>query len=129
VYAQKAKRRCKRKVYDPRPLAIRKTTNDDLDEFRIGVQELPAACGFLHILCGPTDETLPVHPDISLPLTPRSVQCRIKNELFKMPLPPSFEVLEELGRQFIKGITPEDEDRDEDSPSVLLCTLARRTLL
>ena len=95
----------------------------------LGCKNYQQPVDFFTYCVGPTDETVPVHPDISLPLTPRSVQCRIKNELFKMPLPPSFEVLEELGRQFIKGITPEDEDRDEDSPSVLLCTLARRTLL
>ena len=29
-YAQKAKRRCERKAYDPRPLTMRKTTSDDL---------------------------------------------------------------------------------------------------
>lgn len=111
-YAEKAKRRCERKAYDPRPLTMRKTTTVDLDELKMGIQELPTACGFLHLLCGPTDETTPADPDITLPLTPRSVQCRFKDGLLKMPLPPSFTALEELGKQFVVDITPGGEHRN-----------------
>ena len=51
---------------------------------------------------------------LQLPLlvtVPRSVQCRVRDKLFKMPLPPTYEVLQELGKEFIDAITPNSEQR------------------
>ena len=42
----------------------------------------------------------------SLPLTPRSVQARIRNKIFQSTLPPTWDVIQNYGRKFIEGITP-----------------------
>ena len=55
-------------------------------------------------MCKPDSTIAAATPGDSLPLVPRSVQCRVRDKLFKMPLPPTYEVLQELGKEFIDRI-------------------------
>ena len=110
-YAEKEHIRSERKAYDPRPLSMRNTSLNDVDEFKKQLQDLPTKCAFLHLLCKPDSTIAAVTPSESLPLVPRSVQCRVRDKLFKMPLPPTYEVLQELGKEFIDAITPNSEQR------------------
>ena len=109
AYADKENKRSERKAYDPRPLSMRKTSPDDLEEFKKQLQELPTGSAFLHLLCKPSITAATPTATINLPLLPRSVQCRVRDKLFKMPLPPTLECLQELGKEFIDAITPSSE--------------------
>ena len=90
---------------------MRNTSLNDLEEFKKQLQDLPTESGFLHLLCKPDSRIAAATPGDSLPLVPRSVQCRVRDNLFKMPLPPTYEVLQELGKGFIDAITPNSEQR------------------
>jgi len=111
-YAEKENKKSERKAYDPRPLTMRNTSQAELEEFRNRLKELPNKTGFSHLLYKPcvTNPTETISP---LPLIPRSVQCRVKVKLHSMPLPPSLQVLQELGQEFIDAITPDSLQRSE----------------
>ena len=111
-YAEKEKKRSERKAYDPRPLTMRNTMQAELEEFRDELKELPNGTGFSQLLHMPCD-TSPTEITSQLPLIPRSVQCRMKAKLSSTPLPPSFHVLQELGQEFIDGITPNSQQKSE----------------
>jgi len=64
-----------------------------LEEFEKQLQDLPTECAFLHLLCKPNSTIAAATPGDSLPLVPRSAQCCVRDKLFKMPLPPTYEVL------------------------------------
>ena len=111
-YAEKEKKRSERKAYDPRPLIMRNTSQTKLEEFTDELKELPNGTGFSHLLHEPCD-TSPTKTTSPLPLIPRSVQCRMKLKLYSMPLPPSLQVLQEVGQEFIDTITPNSQQRSE----------------
>ena len=111
-YAESESKRSERKAYDPRPLTMQNTSQAELDEFRDELKELPNGTGFLHLLYKPCN-TSPSVTTSPLPLIPRSVQCRMKAKLLSMPLPPSLHVLQELGEEFIDGITPNSQQRSD----------------
>ena len=46
------------------------------------LQDLPTECGFLHLLCKPDSTIAVTTPGDSLPLVPRSVQCRVRDKLY-----------------------------------------------
>ena len=111
-YAENEKKRSERKAYDPRPLTLRNTSQAELEEFRSDLKELPNGTGFCHLLYKLSDTT-PTETTSALPLIPRSVQCRVKVKLFSMPLPPTLQVLQDLGQEFIDTITPNSHQRFE----------------
>jgi len=98
-------------TYDPRPLSMRNTSLNDLEEFKKQLQDLPTECAFLHLLCKPDSTIAAATPGDSLPLVLQSVQCRVRDELFKTPLPPTHEVLQGLGKEFIDAITSNSEQK------------------
>ena len=114
-HLEKAKKRREKKGYDPRPLTIQKTTAGDLEELRVNLEQMPTVSCFLHLLREPTlvrdDSSDDAHS--SLPFIPKSVQCRIKGKVSKMPLPPVLSTLEDLGEEFIELLTPTEEQRVE----------------
>ena len=113
-YLKNKNKRCERKGYDPWLITMRKTTTNDFEEFCSKLDELPTECAFLHLLSKPSIVTVaPDIPHTNLPLLPRSVQSRIKDKLFKMCLPPTFETLQELRQDFIDRLTPTSEQRAE----------------
>ena len=58
---------------------MQKTSKSELEEFTLHLQSLQSPCGFLHLLSQSTEDMTTAH---SLPLTPRSVQARIRNKIF-----------------------------------------------
>ena len=50
AYTDKENKRLERKAYDPCPLSMRKTSPDDLEEFKKQLQELPTGSALLHLL-------------------------------------------------------------------------------
>ena len=70
------------------------------------MNSLTVPCAFIHLLSKPTDNSKDV-----LPLIPRSVKAKICSQMMQLPLPPSFECVQQLGQQFISGITPSDSQR------------------
>ena len=96
--------------FDPRPLHLRKTTTTDLLEFKDSLALLPKSSGFLHLLT--QAPSLPVMGDHRLPLIPRSVQARIRHEVLKTDLPPTCECIQSYGQQFIDGITPTEDQKE-----------------
>ena len=48
----------------------------------------------------------------ALPLLPPSVKARVTSTLLKSSLPPSWQFLQEVGDNFIAGITPTKEQQD-----------------
>ena len=103
-------KRSERKAYDPRPLTMQSTSQAQLDEFRDELEELPNGTGFSNLLYKPCDAN-PNESISPLPLIPRSVQCRVKAKLLSMPLPPSLRYLQELGEEFVEGITPSNQQK------------------
>ena len=96
---------CSRTYYkacDPRPVSMQKISKNELEEFTLKLQSLQSPCGFLHLLSQPTEGMTTAD---FLPLTPRSVQARIHNKIFQSILPPTWEVIQNYGREFIEGIT------------------------
>ena len=97
---------CSRTYYkacDPRPVSMQKTSKNELEEFTLQLQSLQSPCGFLHLLSEPTEGMTTAR---FLPLTPHSGQVRIRNKIFQSTLPPTWEVIQNYGREFIEGITP-----------------------
>ena len=109
-YAEKENKRSERKAYDPHPLCMRSTSTTELEEFRERVEELLKGTRFSHLLHKSSHASSTEVPS-TLPLPPRSVQCRIKHKLSTMPLPPSFSVLQELGEEFVSDITPNNQQK------------------
>ena len=70
------------KACDPRPVSMQKTSKNELEEFTLQLQSSQSPCGFLHLLSQPTEGMTTAH---FLPLTPRSVQARIRNKIFPFP--------------------------------------------
>ena len=98
-------------LYDPRPAELRKTTEVDIQELKDSLQCLSMTSGFVHLLSKPS-EASNNEQDTTLPLIPRSVKAKIKYQILKVPLPPSFECLQEFGKLFISEITPTDLQRE-----------------
>ena len=96
-------------MLDPRPSALKKTTEADIEELKDSLQCLPGTCGFIHLLSKP--EVTNNEQDI-LPPIPRSVKARNNYQILQVALPPSLECLEEFGKSFISGITPTDMQRE-----------------
>jgi len=114
-HLEKAKKRRENKGYDPRPLAMQKTTAGDLEELCSSLEQLPTVRSFLHLLRKPTLVRDDSSDDAvsALPLIPKSVQCRIKDKLVKMPLPPALATLEDFGEEFIELLTPTEEQKTQ----------------
>lgn len=98
-------------LFDPRPSELRKTTEADIEELKDSLQCLSMTSGFVHLLSKPS-EVSNNEQDTTLPLIPRSVKAKIKYQILKVPLPPSFECLQEFGKSFISEITPTDLQRE-----------------
>ena len=47
----------------------------------------------------------------SLPLTPRSIQARVSHKLFQCVPPPTWDIIQEHGKEFITGKTPSDVEK------------------
>ena len=86
AYTEKENKRSKRKAYDPHPLSMKKTSLDDLEEFKKQLQELPTgSVVFLHLLV----LLLPLLLLPSIYHCFREVYSVVsKTNSFKMPLPP-----------------------------------------
>ena len=67
-------------------------------------------CGFLHLLSQPSKVEL-AESTHSLPLTPRSIQERMSHKLFRGVLPPTWDVIQEHGQDFIAGIPPSNAEK------------------
>jgi len=80
--------------YDPRPPSMQKTTKTELEEFTQQLNTLPTSCGFLHFLSQPSEAEPATHAHL-LPLTPRSIQARVRHKLSQVVLPPTWEVIQE----------------------------------
>ena len=100
---------------------MRNTSQAELEEFTDELKELPNGTGFSHLLHKPCD-TSPTKTTSPLPLIPQSVQCHMKLKLYSMPLPPSLQILQELGQEFIDTITPNSQQRSEIEKATLLQT-------
>ena len=77
----KERKRIERKIFDPRPPSMRKTSRDELDELSDSLKTLHIHGGFTELLAPPctnADSSIPV-----LPLTPRSVRTRVQVELYQ----------------------------------------------
>ena len=99
------------KTYDLHPLlCMRNTSTSELEEFRERVKQLPKGTGFSHLLHKLGHASSP-EAFSTLPLTPRSVHCLIKQKLSSMPLPPTFDILQKLGEEFISDITPNNQQK------------------
>ena len=101
-YGKSSSSRAYYKACDPRPVNMQKTNKGKLEEFTLQLQNLQSPCGFLHLLSQPTEDMTTAH---LLPLTPHSVQARIRNKIFQSTLPPTWEVIQNYGREFTEGIT------------------------
>lgn len=95
-------------IVDPRPAPLQRTTKADLEEFADSLQSLPL-CGFTHLLS--KEEEANTSDSDALPLLPRSIQFRIRQEILELPLPPSLECIDEFGRKFVSGISLSDVQR------------------
>lgn len=95
-------------VFDPRPSTLQRTTKADIQEFTDSINSLTVPCVFIHLLSKPTESD---NSKDMLPLIPRSVKAKICSQMMQLPLPPSFECVQQLGQQFISGITPSDSQR------------------
>ena len=62
----------------------------------------------MHLLSQPSKD---ISTARLLPLTPRSVQARICAKLFQGTLPPTWEIIQNYGKEFITGITPSAEGK------------------
>ena len=102
-YGKSSSSRTYYEASDPRPVNMQKTSKSELEEFTLHLQSLQSPCGFLHLLSQSTEDMTPAH---LLPLTPCSVQARIRNKIFQSTLPPTWEVIQNYGREFIEGIMP-----------------------
>ena len=98
------------KSYDPRPPSMRKTTKTELEELTQQLSTLTMSCGFLHLLSQPS-EAESAKGIYSLPLTPRSIQARVRHKLFQGVLPPTWQIIQECGKEFTAGITPSDAEK------------------
>ena len=96
-------------LFDPRPSALKKTTEADIEELKDSLQCLPGTCGFIHLLSKP--EVTNNEQDI-LPPIPRNVKARINHQILQGSMPPSLECLQEFGKSFISGITLTDMQRE-----------------
>jgi len=94
---------------------MQKTTAGDLEELCSSLEQLPTVRSFLHLLRKPTLVRDDSSDDAvsALPLIPKSVQCRIKDKLVKMPLPPALATLEDFGEEFIELLTPTEEQKTQ----------------
>jgi len=89
---------------------MQKTTKTELEEFTQQLNTLPTSCRFLHLLSQPSEAEPATHAHL-LPLTPRSIQARVRHKLSQVVLPPTWEVIQEYGKEFIRSITPSDEEK------------------
>ena len=89
---------------------MQKTTKIELEEFvqQLNMSAMP--CGFLHLL-SQSSEAESATSTHSLPLTPRSIQARVSHKLFQCVLPPTWNIIQEYGKEFIAGITPSDVEK------------------
>ena len=113
------------KSYDPRPPSMQKTTKTELEELTEQLNTLATSCGFLHLLSRPS-EAESVKSAHSLPLTPRSIQARARHKLFQGVLPPTWEFIQECGKDFIMGITPSDAEKSAIEGKTRLQSLSVR---
>lgn len=107
-YGKTKSKRTFYKACDPRPVNMQKTSKSELEEFTLQLETLQPPCGFLHLLSQPSKDITTTH---LLPLTPRSVQARVRAMLFQSTLPPTWEVIQNYGKEFITGITPSAEEK------------------
>ena len=89
---------------------MQKTTKTELEELTEQLNTLITSCGFLHLLSQPHEAGLAKGAH-SLPLTPRSIQARVRHRLFQGILPQTWEFIQECGKEFIMGITPSDAEK------------------
>ena len=92
--------------YDPRPCEMQKTAKNERKEFTGQLKALQVPCGFLHLLTNPNEETPKVH---SLPLTPCSIQAKMRHKMYQGELPPLWKLIEDYDSEFIAGITDQEK--------------------
>ena len=98
--------RVSKDFFDPRPLILQKTTDEELQKFTENLQDLKVSCGFLDIMVANND-TSP-----KLPVTPRSAQSRIMAQIIKeAELPPTLQAVVSYSDNFLKLIKSNDEQR------------------
>ena len=92
--------------FDPRPPALQKTTADELQELSESLKQLKSSCGFLDIMV-PRDDI-----PSKLPLTPRSVQSRIKTQIIKeCDIPPTLEAVISYSDAFVQMLQSDERQR------------------
>ena len=98
--------RVSKDFFDPRPLILQKTTDEELQKFTENLQDLKVSCGFLDIMVANNDTSS------KLPMTPRSAQSRIMAQIIKeVELPPTLQAVVSYSDNFLKLIKPNDEQR------------------
>ena len=92
--------------FDPRPLNLQKTTDEELQAFTENLQCLKISCGFLDLMVASNDTSL------KLPMTPRSAQSRVNAQIIKeVELPPTLQAVVSYSGNFLKLLQPDEEQR------------------
>ena len=89
---------------------MQKTTKTELEELTQELSTLKMSCGFLHLLSQPS-EAESAKGIYSLPLTPRSIQARVRHKLLQGVRLPTWQTIQECGKELIAGITPSDAEK------------------
>ena len=98
--------RISKDFFDPRPLNLQKTTDEELQTFTGNLQGLKISCGFLDLMVASNDTSS------KLPMTPRSAQSRVSALIIKeVELPPTLQSVVSYRDKFLKLLQPDGEQR------------------
>ena len=106
----KHKREQTKATYDPRPLSLQCTADDEVMQLHDQLQSIGRPCGFLHII-GPAP-LAPLTPALLLPI-PRSAREKFLVNMRSMEHPLALPQIASLGVMFIDHITPSSEEAED----------------
>ena len=87
---------------DPWPVNAQKTTKKEIKDFINNLKGMEVSCGLLNLMM-PLDTH--DNPNLKLPLTPHSAQCKINAQIVQeCEFPPSYEMITSYFDKFVEMI-------------------------